>query len=163
MRKGLEFAPQQMPGTQSQLGGLVGGRGRKTRRNGLELRIYTHAPPSTLTHTHAPPSTLTCKPKANTYILTIQIFLDLSKCIPLRGQRPPNCTPQQQEFSSRYWDHLFVYTSCCYYVDIQNGERDTIMSNTIDNRGYLFVSCVDMHMARSSFVLKHTTRVCMYF
>ncbi len=31
-KKGLEFAPQQVPGTQSQLGGLVGlvgGRGRK--------------------------------------------------------------------------------------------------------------------------------------
>ncbi len=31
MRKGIEFAPQQMPGTQSQLGGLVGGRW-KTRK-----------------------------------------------------------------------------------------------------------------------------------
>ena len=43
MRKGLEFAPQQMPGTQSQLGGLVGlvGGRWKTRwkscLSGLEL------------------------------------------------------------------------------------------------------------------------------
>ncbi len=32
MRKGLEFAPQQMPGTQSQLGGLVGLVGGRRRK-----------------------------------------------------------------------------------------------------------------------------------
>ncbi len=48
MRKGLEFVPQQMPGPQSQLGGLVGiigGKGRKTRwkviRVGLELQALS--------------------------------------------------------------------------------------------------------------------------
>ncbi len=40
LRKGLEFAPQQMPGTQSQLGGLVGGH------------THTHTR-TTHTHTHA--------------------------------------------------------------------------------------------------------------
>ncbi len=43
LRKGLEFAPQQMPGTQSQLGGLVGGRGRKkqkTKKKQMEREVY---------------------------------------------------------------------------------------------------------------------------
>ncbi len=67
MRKGLEFAPQQMPGPQSQLGGLVGlvgGRGRKTRwkvaRVGLnsgpqalsQRTQPVHPTATTHTHTH---------------------------------------------------------------------------------------------------------------
>ncbi len=50
IRKGLEFAPQQMPGPQSQLGGLVGlvGSRWKTRwkiaRVGLELRTSAPEP-----------------------------------------------------------------------------------------------------------------------
>ncbi len=66
MRKDLEFAPQQMPSTQSQLGGLVGGRGRKKPNEkfpewGLnsgpqalsqEINQYTNTHTQTHTHTH---------------------------------------------------------------------------------------------------------------
>ena len=56
MRKGLEFAPQQMPSTQSQLGGLVEGR-QKTRWKiawvRLELkRPQAPEPRTPPTHTH---------------------------------------------------------------------------------------------------------------
>ena len=47
MRKGLEFTPQQIPGPQSQLGGLVGGRWRnqiKICQYGLELTHHNFMP-----------------------------------------------------------------------------------------------------------------------
>ncbi len=52
--KGLEFAPQQMPGTQSQMGGLVGGIWKtkwKIARVGLELGPEPRTQPHTHTHT----------------------------------------------------------------------------------------------------------------
>ncbi len=56
MRKGLEFAPQQMPGTQSQLSGLVGGRGdRELLEWGLNSGTSDPEPrtqPLHDTHTH---------------------------------------------------------------------------------------------------------------
>ncbi len=53
--KGLEFAPQQMPGTQSQLGGLAGGIWKtkwKIARVGLDLGPEPRTQPHTHTHTH---------------------------------------------------------------------------------------------------------------
>ena len=67
MRKGLEFAPQQMPGTQSQLGGLVGLVGGRWKiawvglwgpqslsqgHNHYTTYTYTHTRAHTHTHAH---------------------------------------------------------------------------------------------------------------
>ncbi len=61
-RKGLELAPQQMPGTQSQLGGLEGGRwktswkitewGLNSGTSGSEPRTQNHYTTHTHTYTH---------------------------------------------------------------------------------------------------------------
>ncbi len=51
MRKGLEFTPQQMPDPQSQLGELVGGRGRKHMERKMEHKLRTYLKTQSL-HQH---------------------------------------------------------------------------------------------------------------